>query len=125
MFEAIACVMRCADRSNTVGEAVAQEDTLTAFPILRTVDAEMTPLEFARSAASAFFLWPKALLDEHLNRRLLANLVQHDLFSGNQSGWDAYVAERRQQVPWFGETLDKVSEPHLGPGNAGRPPSGY
>ena len=119
VLEAIACVMKCVDRFNTVGEAVAQEDSLTVFPILHTVDAE-TPLEFARSAASAFFLWPKALLDERLNRLLLANLVQHDLFSDNQSGWDAYVAECRQQVPWFGVNLDGVSEPNLEPGNAAR-----
>jgi hypothetical protein len=125
VLEAIACIMKCADRFNTVGDAVGHEDSLIGFPILRAVDAEMTPLEFARNATSAFFLWPKALLDERLNRHLLASLVQHDLFSGHQSGWDAYVTERRQNVPWFGEGLEAVSEPDLEPGNAGTPPIGY
>jgi hypothetical protein len=125
VFEVIACIMKCADRFNTVEQAVAHEDSLTAFPILRMIDVEVTPLEFTRNATGASFLWPKALLDERLNRPLLANLVQHDLFSGNQSGWDAYVTERRQQVPWFGENLDGVSEPDLEPGNAGGPPLGY
>jgi len=36
--------------------------------ILRMVDPEMTPYEFAKRVASAFFLWPKALLEEELNR---------------------------------------------------------
>jgi hypothetical protein len=85
----------------------------------------MTPLEFARNATSAFFLWPKALLDERINLLMLVNLVKHDLFSSHQSGWDAYVTERRQNVPWFGESLDTVSEQDLEPGNAGMPPAGY
>jgi hypothetical protein len=110
VLEATACVMKCANRFNTVGEAVGQEESLMSFSILRTVDAEMTPFDFARRAASAFFLWPKALLEDRL---LLANLVQHDLFSGHQSGWDSYVAERRQAVQWFGEGLDLVPEPDL------------
>jgi hypothetical protein len=84
-----------------------------SFSILRMVDAEMTPYDFARRAASAFFLWPKALLEEDLNRPLLANLVRHDLFSGHQSGWDSYVVERRELVQWFGEGLDLVPEPDL------------
>jgi hypothetical protein len=118
VLEASACVMKCAHRFNTVGEAVGQEESLMSFWILRMVDAEMTPLEFAKRVASAFFLWPKALLDERINRPLLANLIQHDLFSGHQSGWDGYVAELRKQVSWFGERLDAVPEPDLEPGNA-------
>jgi hypothetical protein len=125
VLEATACVMKCADSFNTVGEAVAQEDSLMSFSILLMVDAEMTPIDFARRVASAFFLWPKALLDEHINHTLLANLVQHDVFSGHQSGWDRYVSERRQEVPWFGECLDAVPEPDLEPGNATQPPLDY
>jgi hypothetical protein len=113
VLESTACVMKCADRFNTVGEAVGQEESLMSFSILRMVDAEMTPYEFVRRAASAFFLWPKALLEDEINHLLLANLVQHDLFSGHQSGWDSYVAERRRAVPWFGEGLDVVPEPDL------------
>jgi hypothetical protein len=106
-------VMKCANRFNTVGEAVGQEESLMSFSIVRMVDAEMTPYEFVRRAASAFFLWPKALLEDEINDSLLANLIQHDLFSGHQSGWDSYVAERRRAVPWFGEGLDLVPEPDL------------
>jgi hypothetical protein len=113
VLEATACVMKCANRFNTVGEAVGQEESLMSFSIVRMVDAEMTPYEFARRTASAFFLWPKALLEDEINHLLLANLVQHDLFSGHQSGWDSYVAERRRAVPWFGEGLDVVPEPNL------------
>jgi hypothetical protein len=122
VLEASACVMKCANRFNTVGEAVGQEESLMSFPILRMVDSEMTPYEFAKRVASAFFLWPKALLDEHINRPLLANLVQHDLFIGQQSGWDSYVVELRLQVPWFGAHLDAVPEPDLEASAASWPP---
>jgi hypothetical protein len=111
VLEACACVMKCAPRFNTVGEAVAQEESLMSFAILRMVDPEMTPYEFAKRAASAFFLWPKALLEEGLNHPLLANLVQHDLFIGHQSGWDSYVSELRQHVSWFGEGLEPCLSP--------------
>ncbi|OTP66215.1 hypothetical protein [Caballeronia sordidicola] len=69
VLEASACVMKCANRFNTVGEAVGQEESLMTFTILRMVDAEITPYEFAKRAASAFFLWPKLLLDERSTGR--------------------------------------------------------
>jgi hypothetical protein len=47
---------------SSLGEAAAQEESLTSFSILRMLDPEMTPGEFAKRAASAFFLRPKALL---------------------------------------------------------------
>jgi len=122
VLETCACLMKCAPRFNTVGEAVAQEESLMSFSILRMVDPEMTPYEFAKRAASAFFLWPKALLEEELNCPLLANLVQHDLFIGHQSGWDSYVSELRQQVSWFGEGLETVPEPDLEANAATWPP---
>jgi hypothetical protein len=115
--------MKCAPRFNTVGEAVAQEESLMSFSILRMVDAEITPYEFAKRAASAFFLWPEALLEEDLNRSLLANLVQHDLFIGHQSGWDSYVSELRQEVSWFGDGFDTVPEPDLEASAATWPPA--
>lgn len=34
------------------------------------IDAEMMPLDFARRAAGAFFLWPKAHVNERINRIL-------------------------------------------------------
>jgi hypothetical protein len=87
--------------------------TLASFAFLRQVDAKMTTHDFAKRAASAFFLWPKELLDEELNRRVLAHVVQHDLFAGHQSGWDDYVGDLRAGVPWFGEDLGPVPEPDL------------
>ncbi|EUC20660.1 hypothetical protein PMI06_009922, partial [Burkholderia sp. BT03] len=38
---------------------------------------------FSARVASAFFLWPKELLESELNRNALASTVQHDLFDGN------------------------------------------
>jgi hypothetical protein len=69
-------------------------------------------------------VWPKALLDETLNRQLLAHTIQHDLFAGNAKGWEAYVSERRQEVPWFGEDLPKVpkEEVEAPPSDSDAPP---
>jgi hypothetical protein len=116
ILEAISCVMKCGHRYNTIGEAYAQEETLASFIFLRQIDAEMTPHDFAKRAASAFFLWPKELLDEELNRKVIAHVVQHDLFAGHQSGWDNYVADLRATVPWFGDDLGPVPDPDLEPG---------
>ena len=91
--------------------------------ILRMVDAEITPYEFAKRAASAFFLSPKLLLDESINRPLLANLVQHDLFQGNQGGWESYVSELQQQVPWFAAGLEEVPDEQSEKSVAVWPPS--
>jgi hypothetical protein len=121
IIEAIACLLKCGNAFNTIGEAAARAESLSEFWILRTVDAEMTPHEFAKRAASAFFLWPKQLLDAELIREALAHLVQHDLFEGHQNGWDMYVSELRKHVLWFGEGLGPVLEPHLsGPRPRGR-----
>jgi hypothetical protein len=37
VLEATACVMKCANRFNTVGGAVGQEESLMTFSILRMV----------------------------------------------------------------------------------------
>ncbi|MFP3646406.1 hypothetical protein [Paraburkholderia sp. SIMBA_054] len=100
VIEAIACVMKCAHRYNTFGEAVRQEESLMTFSILQEVEPEMTPLEFVTRAAGAYFLWPKGLLDVSLNRRSLAHLVEHDLFADNEPGWRAYVEHLHADVPW-------------------------
>ena len=57
---------------------------------------------------SAFFLWPKELLEAELNRNALASAVQHDLFDGNRHGWNAYVAHIQKKVQWFGTGLPKM-----------------
>nr|WP_321574885.1 hypothetical protein [Paraburkholderia franconis] len=68
----------------------------------------MTVVEFGARVASAFFLWPKELLEKDLNREALASTVQHDLFGGNRDGWSAYVAYMRKKVSWFGTGLPEV-----------------
>nr|WKF60779.1 hypothetical protein HUO10_005301 [Paraburkholderia busanensis] len=116
-LETVACLMKCGAHHHTVGEAAAQEKSLPDFPLLRHVDSELTPTEFVTLAASAFFLWPKQLLEAELNRNAIAHLVQHDLFSGNHAGWAAYVNEIRQTVPWFGEGLETcLPDPFAVPG---------
>ncbi len=118
ILEAISCVMKCGHRHNTIGEAYAQEDTLASFAFLRQIDPEMTPHDFAKRAASAFFLWPKELLDKELSHNVLAHVVQHDLFAGNQPGWDGYASDLRVSVPWFGTGIGTVPEPDSEPTRA-------
>jgi hypothetical protein len=110
VLEAIFCLSKCADSRTSIGEALQKDDALVSFAILNHVDAAMHPQDFIRRATGAFFVWPKALLDETLNRRLLAHTVQHDLFAGNEAGWNAYLSERRKDVPCFGEDLPEVPD---------------
>jgi hypothetical protein len=53
----------------------------------------MTVVQFGARVASAFFLWPKELLETELNRNALVSTVQHDLFDGNPDGWKALPTE--------------------------------
>ena len=103
VLEAISCLSRSGSQYATLGEALAAEDSLVSFTWLGFIDANTAPRQVAEQAAAAFFLWPKSLLDETLNRPLLASTVQHDLFAGNPGGWEAYVAERKKDVSWFAE----------------------
>jgi len=105
VLEALSCLSRSGQRYTTLGDAIASEDSLTSFTWLGYLDAAMTPQRVNERATAAFFLWPKTLLDEDLNRSLLASTVQHDLFAGNAKGWERYVAERRNDVAWFAEGL--------------------
>ena len=122
VLEAIACVMKNAHHYNTVGNAIAQEDALVDFAILGFVDLELSPTEFVKCASNAFFLWPKELLEEELNHKLLGHLVQHDLFAGNQVGWNNYMQTVQRDVPWFGSGLGAVPEPNLEPSKTTWPP---
>ncbi|WP_429577744.1 hypothetical protein [Paraburkholderia youngii] len=61
--------------------------------------------DFSARVASAFFLWPRELLDTELNRRTLALTVQHELFDCNPDGWNRYVSHTRMKVKWFGKGL--------------------
>jgi hypothetical protein len=117
VLEAIFCLTKCADSRASIGEALQKDDSLASFAILAQIDGAMHPQDFIRRATGAFFMWPKALLDETLNRQMLAHTVQHDLFAGNEAGWTAYVNERRTEVPWFGEDLPKVPDSNGGNSN--------
>jgi len=109
VLEALSCFSRGGQRYTTLGDAIAREDSLATFTWLGYLDAAMTPQQVSERATAAFFLWPKTLLDEDLNRLLLASTVQHDLFAGNANGWERYVKERRTDVAWFGEGLPAPS----------------
>lgn len=106
VMESLYCLSRADKRSKTLGEALQKEDSLAGFSWLGFLDPALSPESAISRATGAFFLWPKSLLDETLNRELLASTVQHDLFAGNRDGWTRYVAERREEVAWFGEGLD-------------------
>ncbi|WP_235024626.1 hypothetical protein [Caballeronia arvi] len=109
VLETVFCLSQCADDYASIGDAVKGNDALAGFTLLGFVDVKMTPRDFIRRASGAFFVWPKGLLDETLNRPMLANTVKHDLFADNAAGWDAYAAERRKEVPWFGEDLPETA----------------
>jgi hypothetical protein len=68
----------------------------------------MTVDEFGARVASAFFLWPKELLDTELNRSMLASTVQHDLFGDNPDGRKAYVVHMQPKISWFGAALPEL-----------------
>jgi hypothetical protein len=108
VLEALSCLSRSGQRYATLGDAIAREDSLSGFTWLGYLDAGMSPRQVTERATAAFFLWPKTLLDEELNRSLLASTVQHDLFTGNAKGWEDYVTERRKDVAWFAEGLQTL-----------------
>ncbi|SAK65741.1 hypothetical protein AWB79_03257 [Caballeronia hypogeia] len=110
VLETVFCLSQCADEYASIGDAVKGNDALAGFSWLAFIDERMTPRDFIRRASGAFFVWPKALLDETLNRPMLANTVRHDLFADNAKGWNAYVEERRREVPWFGEDLPQLAK---------------
>jgi hypothetical protein len=110
VLESVFCLSQCADEYASIGEAVKGNEALAEFTLLGFVDTKMAPRDFIRRASGAFFVWPKALLDETLNRPMLANTVKHDLFADNAKGWAAYVEERRKNVPWFGDDLPERAQ---------------
>jgi hypothetical protein len=110
VLETVFCLSQCADEYESIGAAVRGNDALAGFTLLAFVDENMTPRDFIRRASGAFFVWPKALLDETLNRDMLANTVKHDLFDENAKGWTAYVEKRRKDVAWFAEDLPELKE---------------
>jgi hypothetical protein len=108
MLEALSCLARTGWPDALVVQLAKEQDLLQDFEFLRALARKMTVGEFSARVASAFFLWPKELLDTELNRNALASTVQHDLFDGNPDGWKAYVAHIQKKVKWFGTGLPEM-----------------
>jgi hypothetical protein len=102
MLEALNCLSRAGQPDMLVAQLAAQEESLQSFKVLRMVAPGMTVGAFGACVASAFFHWPKELLEAEPNRNALASTVQHDLFDGNPDGWKTYVADMQEKVKWFG-----------------------
>jgi hypothetical protein len=107
VLEALSCLARTGQPDAPVGQ-LATKESLQDFDFLRMVAPTMTLSQLGARIASAFFLWPKELLEAELNRNALASTVQHDLFDGNPSGWKAYVAHMQRKVAWFGTGLPEM-----------------
>ncbi|MPW18981.1 hypothetical protein GCT13_19280 [Paraburkholderia sp. CNPSo 3157] len=105
MLEALSCLAKTGRPDATVAQLARQQESLKDFDFLRALAPKMTVADFGARVASAFFLWPKELLEKDLNHTALASTVQHDLFDGNPSGWKAYVAHMQKKVKWFGTGL--------------------
>ena len=108
MLEALNCLAIAGRPNATVAQLAMQQESLQDFEFLRALAPTMTVAEFGARVASAFFPWPKELLDAELNRNALASTVQHDLFDGNPVGWKTYVAHMQKKVGWFGTGLPKM-----------------
>jgi hypothetical protein len=108
VLEAMSWVAKLNRPEAPVMQLAADEEALQEFEFLRGISFAMTAASFTERAASAFFLWPKELLEEHLNHKALASTVQHDLFEGNPEGWKAYVTHIQKKVKWFGEDLPEM-----------------
>jgi hypothetical protein len=108
MLEALSCLVKTGRPDAPVGQLATEQDSLQDFEFLRALSPKMTVAEFSARVASAFFLWPKELLDMELNPNALASTVQHDLFDGNPDGWKVYVAYMQKKVKWFGSGLPRM-----------------
>jgi hypothetical protein len=105
MLEAASCATKAGRPDAPVSDLATREESLQDFAFLQALEPQMTVAEFAGRVASAYFLWPKELLEPSLNRNALASTVQHDLFEDNPGGWATYAAHVQKKVSWFGKTL--------------------
>lgn len=105
MLEASICSSRTGAPNTPLAQLAKEHDLFREFEFLRALPPNMTVADFSARVASAFFLWPRELLEAELNRKALASTVQHDLFDGNPDGWNAYVAHMQNKVKWFGTGL--------------------
>jgi hypothetical protein len=101
VLEALNCLSKTGKPDMPVTQLAAQQESLQDFEFLRMVAPRMTVTESGARVASAFFVWPKELLETDLNRKVLASTVQHDLFDSSPDGWKAYVAHMQKKVVWF------------------------
>ncbi|MGF6303362.1 hypothetical protein OKW42_006715 [Paraburkholderia sp. WC7.3d] len=91
MLEALSCLAETGRPDALVGQLATQQEPLQDFELLRAPTPKMTVAEFGARVVSAFFLWPKELLETEFNRNALASTIQHDLFDVNPDGWKAYI----------------------------------
>ncbi len=110
ILEALSCVTKTGWPDAPVAQLAKEEASLQEFEFLQVLAPKMTVAEFAERATSAFFLWPKELLEAELNRNALASTVQHDLFAGNPAGWQAYIGHLQKKVAWFGSELPAMRD---------------
>jgi hypothetical protein len=108
MLEALSCLSKTGRPDALVAQLAKEQDPLQDFGYLRAHAPKMKVAEFSARVASAFFLWPKELLETKLNRNALASTVQHDLFDGNPDGWKEYVVHIQKKVKWFGTGLSDM-----------------
>lgn len=113
VLEAIQSVLHCGRKpGQAMHELVVAHDSLARFPFLTQISAQMPVQDFVERATGAFAGWPRALLEEDLNRVQLARAVRRSLFAGNPAGWRAYVAMLRSEVAWFGKGVSPGEGEH-------------
>jgi hypothetical protein len=110
VLEALNCLAGTSRPTASVAHLIQEEDSLQHFEFLRALAPKMTVAEFTRHVASAFALWPRALLEAELNRDALASTVEHNLFDGNPDGWDVYISHVQKKVKWFGTGISNVKK---------------
>jgi hypothetical protein len=110
MLEALSCASRAGPPDAPVAQLAKKEASLQDLKFLQALAPQMTVADFAERVASAFFLWPRELLETALNRHVLASTVRHDLFEGNPAGWAAYMAYVQKKVAWFGKELPAMKQ---------------
>ena len=113
ILNALSCLARTGSPGASVAQLMREDESLRDFELLRALAPEMTVAEFTARVASAFFSWPKELLEMELNRYALALTVQHNLFDGNPDGWQAYISHVQKKVTWFGTGLSTVKKDTL------------
>lgn len=109
VFEAMRQVVSASHPYSAVADVAAREPSLQALPFLKQIARRITARDFVDRAASAYANWPRALLENELDRIGLALTVQRELFADDPQGWESYAAYVRQKVSWFGLELDAAT----------------